>query len=62
MQSGTWQDYPDEHNTIVEVQFREDKDETNGKLLVKLFGELNDAIIGEEKLYVSTYLVEVTSL
>lgn len=59
---GTWQDYPNEHNTVIEVQYREDADELNGKRLVGLFEKLNKAVIGEEKLYVSTYPIEVTSI
>jgi hypothetical protein len=59
---GTWENYPDEHNTVIEIQYHEDACESNGERLKNLFAQLNDVVIGEEKLFFSTYPIEVTSL
>lgn len=59
---GTWKDYPDEHNTVIEVVFREDENESNGKRLMVLFDKLNKAAIGEERLFMISLPVEVSSV
>jgi hypothetical protein len=59
---GTWQDYPDEHNTVIEVVYREDANESNGKRLKALFDSLNKAAIGEERLFMITLPVEISSV
>lgn len=59
---GTWQDYPDEHNTVIEVLYREDACESNGKALKSLLDNLNKQVIGEERLFMITLPVEVSSV
>lgn len=59
---GTWQDYPDEHNTVIEVEYREDASESNGRRLKALLNMLNKEVVGEELLYMRTVPVEVSSL
>lgn len=59
---GTWKDFPDEHDTVIEVEYREDARESNGNRLRGLFNLLNREVIGEELLYMRTVPVEVSSL
>jgi hypothetical protein len=59
---GTWKDYPNEHNTVIEVEYHEDKDESNGKRLRELLRVLNSQVIGEDKLYMRTEDIAVSSL
>jgi hypothetical protein len=59
---GTWQEYPDERNTVIEVVYREDACESNGKALKSLLDNLNKKVIGEERLFMITLPVEVSSV
>ena len=64
---GDWEDptgkkYDEEKNVIVQVQFKDTKNEKVGKELTKRFKKLNKNLIGEELLYTRTIPVEETSL
>lgn len=59
---GSWHEYPDEHNTVIEVEYHEDKAESQGKRLRGLLKVLNEEVIGEEKLYMRTEDIAVSSL
>lgn len=59
---GTWRTYPDEANTVIEVMYRDTKDERVGTELVKLLEQYNALTAKEDKLFVATYPIEETSL
>ena len=59
---GTWKDFPDEENTVIEVEYNENARESNGKRLKGLMKLLNREVVGEELLYMRTTPVEVSSL
>lgn len=59
---GTWKEFPDEHNTVIEIEYHEDARESNGKRLKGLFNLLNKEVVGEEKLYMRTMDIAVSSL
>lgn len=59
---GTWETYPDESNTVIEIMYRDTKDERVGKELVRLLEQYNSLTSKEDKLFVATFPVEETSL
>lgn len=59
---GTWETYPDESNTVIEIMYRDTKDERVGKELVRLLERYNGLTAKEDKLFVATFPVEETSL
>ncbi|NOQ37573.1 hypothetical protein GQ472_01665 [archaeon] len=59
---GTWETYPDETNTVIEIMYRDTEDERVGIELVKLLEQYNELTSKEDKLFVATYPIEETSL
>jgi hypothetical protein len=59
---GTWKEFPDEHNTVIEIEYRENARESNGKRLKALLNLFNMQVVNEKLLYMRTTPVEVSSL
>ena len=64
---GDWKDpkgkgYDREKNVVLQVQFKDTKNEKVGKELTKRFKKLNNNLIGEMLLYTRTIPIEETSL
>jgi hypothetical protein len=60
--TGDWEGYPNEQNIVLQVQFRDAKNERYGKRATELFKQINELLIGEDLLYTRTVPVEETSL
>lgn len=60
--SPTKKRYSEEKNVVIQVQYKDTKNEKIGKELIKRFKRLNNNLIGEELLYTRTIPVEETSL
>jgi len=59
---GTWEQYPNEKNVLIEVQFKDTKDERVGNKLMELLERLNRKEIKEEQIYARTTPIEETTL
>lgn len=59
---GTWENYPNEKNILMEIQFKDTPDEKVGNRLMTLFEELNRQEIGEKQIYCRTVPIEETTL
>lgn len=59
---GSWEDYPDEKNFILQIEFKDTPTETRGKYLKKLFGEYNRRVVKEDVLYVRMKPIDISSL
>lgn len=59
---GDWQGFPNEKNVVMQVQFKDSKNEKYGLELMNLLNKYNDAVVGEQLLYARTEPIEESTL